>query len=122
MIKLAIRTGADLVPVYLFGNTKILSCWAGEGIPYGRSVLEWISRRVGFATILIFGRFGIPIPKRIPVMCVMGKGVPTYHLRCEEPSMEQIKKVQGELLDAMTQLFDKHKALYGWDDATLIIK
>jgi hypothetical protein len=52
----------------------------------------------------------------------MGKGVPTYHLQCEEPIMEQIKKVQGQLLDAMTQLFDKHKALYGWDDATLIIK
>jgi hypothetical protein len=31
LTKLAIRTGADLVPCYLFGNTKLLSCWGGLG-------------------------------------------------------------------------------------------
>ena len=29
LVKLAIRTGADLMPCYLFGNTKLLSCWKG---------------------------------------------------------------------------------------------
>jgi hypothetical protein len=67
LIKLAIRTGADLVPCYLFGNTKLLSCWAGEGIPGARTILQSISRKVGFALIIIHGRLGLPIPRRIPI-------------------------------------------------------
>ena len=123
LVKLAIRTGSDLVPVYLFGNTKLLSCWAGEGIPYGRQVLEWVSRKVlGFAAIVMFGRFIIPIPYRVPVFCVMGKAVPTHHLQCEEPTMEQIKQIQDLLLQGMQETFDTHKAYYGWDNAELIIK
>lgn len=123
LIKLAIRTGADLVPCYLFGNTKLLSCWAGEAIPHGRQALEWLSRKVlGFAAIIIFGRFGIPIPYRVPVLCVMGKAVPTFQIQCEEPTMEQVKAIQEQLLKGMQETFNEHKALYGWDEAHLIIK
>jgi 1-acyl-sn-glycerol-3-phosphate acyltransferase len=122
MIKLAIRTGSDLVPCYLFGNTKLLSCWAGEGIPGARSVLEYISRKLGFALILIYGRFGIPVPRRIPILAVMGKPIPTHHIKCEEPTPEQIKEIQDLLIDEMQRIFDRYKGLYGWEEKNLIIK
>jgi len=123
LVKLAIRTGADLVPCYLFGNTKLLSCWAGEGIPGLHGLLEKVSRKIGFATILFFGRWGLPIPYRIPILGVMGKPIPTIQYECvQEPSPEQIARIQQQLIDEMTALFDRHKALYGWDDKRLIIK
>ena len=56
LIKLAIRTGAALVPCYLFGNTKLLSLWAGGSV--GFELLRTISRKIGFALIFFFGRFG----------------------------------------------------------------
>jgi 1-acyl-sn-glycerol-3-phosphate acyltransferase len=122
LIKLAIRTGSEIVPCYLFGNTKLLSCWAGEGIPNGRNMLEKISRKLGFALILVHGRFGLPIPFRRPVLGVMGKPIPTHHIQCEEPTSEQIEVIQTQLLDEMQGLFDNYKHLYGWDSKTLIIK
>lgn len=122
LIKLAIRTGADLVPCYLFGNTKLLGCWAGEGIPYGRSVLERISRKLGFALILVHGRFFLPIPFRKPVLGVMGRAIPTHHIQCEDPTPEQIEIIQAILLEEMEGIFDRYKHLYGWDDKKLIIK
>jgi len=123
LIKLAIRTGSDLVPVYTFGNTKLLSCWAGEGVPYGRPAMEWFSRKVlGFAAIPIFGRFGVPIPFRKPVLCVFGNAIPTFHLQSEEPTMEQVRQVQELLINGMQTTFDKHKALYGAENAKLVIK
>jgi 1-acyl-sn-glycerol-3-phosphate acyltransferase len=122
LIKLAIRTGADLVPCYMFGNTKLLSCWAGEGIPGGRNFLEKLSRKVGFAIIFIHGRFGLPIPRRIPVLGVSGQAIPTHHLQCEEPTKEQIDSIQKLLLNEMEEMFDRYKPLYGWDDKHLIIK
>lgn len=123
LIKLAIRTGADLVPCYLFGNTKLLSCWAGEGVPGARTVMEFVSRKiVGFATIVIFGRFGLPIPYRTPILAVKGTPIPTNHIKCEEPSKEQIEEVQGQLLAELEELFDKYKGLYGWQDKRLVVK
>lgn len=121
MIKLAIRTGADLVPCYMFGNTHALSCWAGEGVG-GRSLLESISRKVGFATILIYGRFGLPIPYRVPILGVMGKPIPTKQIQCEEPTMEQIEEIQNVLIKEMQDLFERYKDLYGWQETDLIIK
>ena len=122
LIKLAIRTGSDLVPCYLFGNTKLLSCWAGEGIPKAKSILEFISRKVGFALIIIYGRFGIPVPRRVPILAVMGKPIPTYQIKCEDPTPEQIKQIQTLLLDEMQDIFDRYKNMYGWEEKHLIIK
>jgi 1-acyl-sn-glycerol-3-phosphate acyltransferase len=122
LIKLAIRTGADLTPCYLFGNTKILSCWAGEGVPQGRNILERVSRKIGFALIFIHGRFGLPIPRRTPILGVMGKGIPTHHMKCEEPTKEQIHEIQMKLIDEMDGIFERYKGMYGWDDKKLIIK
>ncbi|KAG7365173.1 diacylglycerol acyltransferase [Nitzschia inconspicua] len=122
LIKLAIRTGADIVPCYVFGNTKLLGCWAGEGIPKGRYLLERISRKLGFALILVYGRFLLPVPWRKPVLGVMGKGIPTHQIQCEDPTAEQIETIQTILLEEMEALFDRYKHLYGWEDKKLIIK
>jgi 1-acyl-sn-glycerol-3-phosphate acyltransferase len=122
LIKLAIRSGADLVPCYLFGNTKLLRCWAGDGIPYGRSVLEKLSRKLGFALIIVYGRFFLPIPFRKPVLAVLGRSIPTHHIQCEDPTPEQIEIIQTILLEEMEGIFNRYKHLYDWDDKKLIIK
>ena len=118
LIKLAIRTGADLLPCYLFGNTKLLSCY----LPGGR-LLEGLSRKVGFAMILFYGRFGLAIPYREPILGVVGKPIPTNHLGgIEEPTMEQIQEIQDQLIEAVQDLFERYKGVYGWEDKDLIIK
>jgi 1-acyl-sn-glycerol-3-phosphate acyltransferase len=122
LIKLAIRTGTNIVPCYLFGNTKLLNCWAGEGIPGGRYILEKISRKLGFALIIIHGRFFLPIPFRKPILGVMSKPIPTHHIQNENPTPEQIETIQKQLLEEMERIFDTYKHLYGWDDKKLIIK
>jgi 1-acyl-sn-glycerol-3-phosphate acyltransferase len=122
LIKLAIRTGADLVPCYMFGNTKLLKCWAGDGIPGGRTILEKVSRRVGFALIVLYGRYGLPIPIRVPVLAVRAKAIPTFHIKCEEPTNEQITQIQDQLIHDMQKLFDDFKHIYGWEHQRLVIK
>lgn len=123
LIKLAIRTGAPLVPSYVFGNTKILHCWCGQGLPrFCRDWLERISRKVGLALVVIYGRFGLPIPIRVPLLAVAGVPIPTKHIKCEDPTPQQVDEIQEKLLDAMEKLFDKYKGIYGWEDKRLVIK
>ena len=123
LIKLAIRTGAEIVPCYLFGNTKLLGCWAGEGLPgKGQYLLEKLSRKLGFALVLVYGRFLLPIPWRKPVLGVMGKPIETHQMQCEDPTPEQIETIQAILLEEMESLFNRYKPLYGWDDTEIVIK
>lgn len=44
IIKLAFRTGASLVPCYLFGNTKLFSLWTGGSF---HSFFKSLSRKLG---------------------------------------------------------------------------
>lgn len=123
LVKLAIRTGVELVPCYVFGNTKVLGCWGGEGLPFGgKSLLRHISRKIGLALVIIYGRFGLPIPRRVPLMAVGGEPIPTKHIQCEDPSPELVDEVQAKLLKSMETVFDKYKGLYGWENKRLIIK
>ena len=106
----------------MFGNTKVLNCWAGEGIPGAKYVLEKLSRKLGFALILIHGRFFLPIPFRKPMLAVLGKAIKTHHIKNEDPTPEQIEMIQKELLSEMERIFDTYKSFYGWDDKKIIIK
>jgi len=116
-VKLAFQTGATLVPCYLFGNTKLLSLWTGGSL--GHNFLRNLSRKIGFAFIVFWGRFGLPIPYRTTILGVMGKHIPVPVK--ENPTQEEIDTVHEELLQAMVQLFDDYKASYGWENKKLVI-
>eukprot|EP00808_Paulinella_micropora_P000510 g70968.t1 len=115
-IRLACLTGAQVVPCYLFGNTKTLSCVMH---PWIRA----LSRRVGFGTTLFWGRFGLPIPRRVPIFGVMGApiAVPRYERYQDIPHAE-VQRIHEEFMAKMQELFDKFKGLYGWEGKHLVIK
>ena len=123
IIKLAIRTGADIVPAYMFGNTELYQCWIGEGVPGLKRLLEWCSRRVvGFATVVMWGRWLLPIPYRIPLLTVLGRPIPTNHLKCEEPTLEQMLEIQQQLEVSIAEVFNRYKHLYNLKDKKLVIR
>jgi hypothetical protein len=47
LVKLAMRTGASLVPCYLFGNTQLYSVWYGEEGSSLREIIRSVSRKIG---------------------------------------------------------------------------
>ena len=48
LVKLAMRTGAALVPCYLFGNTRLYSLWCGgDENGWLHQFLKKISRKMG---------------------------------------------------------------------------
>ena len=55
-IKLALTQGVDVVPIYLFGNTTVLSV-----LKIG--LLSKISRKYQVSLTYIWGRWGLPIPR-----------------------------------------------------------
>mmetsp|Transcript_1988 Transcript_1988/g.2669 ORF Transcript_1988/g.2669 Transcript_1988/m.2669 type:complete len:401 (-) Transcript_1988:339-1541(-) len=119
-LKLAIRTGAEICPCYMYGHTEALVGFCGFG--FIGKLIERISRTVGFAMVLIFGRWCMPIPNRTPLLIVTGKNIQTIHYgKPDEPTQDQIDELQQQVCTELTTLFDRYKVLYGWEDKKLVI-
>ncbi|CAM9392652.1 unnamed protein product, partial [Phaeothamnion confervicola] len=115
-VKLALRTGTPIVPCYVFGNTELLKAWYDEG-----GVCRRLSRRVGFGVVAIWGRLGLPVIFRRPVLAVTGAPIevppPTL-----EPSAADIDRYHALFVERLRELFDKYKGAYGWGHKQLVIR
>ena len=113
--KLALETGAYLVPSFIFGNTLCLRVWSD---PWG--LLRALSRRLRISVCFFTGRLGLPIPLRVPILGVLGAAIVVP--KVDNPSPEMVQSLLDKLCDEVQALFEEHKAAYGWDNVKLVIK
>ncbi|CAM9131828.1 unnamed protein product [Chrysoparadoxa australica] len=96
-IKLALRTGCDVIPSYFFGNTTAFEVVRNE-------VLQTISRKTGISTTLMWGRWGLfPLPRK--VLHARGRPLGMPHL--ESPSQEDIDKWHAKYVEEVKRLYYK---------------
>lgn len=107
LAKLALRTGAPVLPCYSLGNTAAFSAWFDS---YG--VMEWLSRKAQASIFFYWGRFGLPIPHRVNITMIVGNMVLVE--KVDEPSEDQIQVLHDKILDGFRDAFDSHKASLGW--------
>jgi len=118
-VKMALRTGASLVPVFAFGENDIfeqvenpeggrlrsfqlyIKQLIGITPPafYGRSLSRGIWRR-------IFGRKGV-LPKREPIEVVVGK--PIAVPKVSDPSPELVDKYHNMYTESLKELYELHR-------------
>jgi len=113
--KLALETGAYLCPSYVFGNSLALTV-----IQDNAGLLARLSRYIRVAICFFYGRWGLPIPRRVPMLGVLGS--PIIVEKTEHPTAEQIQDLLLQLEEAIQELFETHKAAYGWQHVRLVIK
>lgn len=111
----AVENGAPIVPVYHFGNTRLLSFGPKWAEPYGR--------RWRFSLGLLFGRFGMPIPRRVPLMMVVGRPVEVGpRLARDDPAFAAaVDDAHARYMAALQRLYDAHKGCYGWAEHPLVM-
>lgn len=113
-VRIAMKAGAPLIPVFCFGQTDIYSWW----IPRG----EWhrrLSRAIGFAPLLFWGMWGTMIPYPKPMHVVVGRPIPVEMV--ENPTNEQVGELLARFIRAMEDLFEKHKVAAGYPELKLEI-
>lgn len=99
-IKLALQEGVDVIPVYLFGNTTVLSVLK-------TGLLASISRKLQVSLTYIWGRWYLPIPRDCKLLYVSGQplGMP----RIAAPTQEDIDKWHAKYCSEVQRLFDTYK-------------
>ena len=113
-VKLAMQQGADLVPVYAFGETSLYK-HSQAGIGWRK----WLSHKFGIAIPLLYGEYGL-LPYRVPITLVFGEPIPT--VKISEPTDDQLNAMHSKYVDALVTLFNTHKASmgYGTDELELL--
>ena len=114
-VKIALGTGAALVPMWGFGENNLYENLAVNS-PNLRRWQRRIQRIISFAPLLVAGRgvfsySGGLIPHRRPITVVVGQ--PIFVGEAEsEPSMERIAKYHKMYKEAVLELFDTYKDIY----------
>ncbi|RHY20944.1 hypothetical protein DYB32_009932, partial [Aphanomyces invadans] len=113
-IKLALETGAKVVPVYTFGETNMYTQMANPPGSWLRSIQDALVKSLTIATpILTSG----PLPKSTPLLTVVGPALDFPHISA--PSPGDIAKYHATYKAALQALFDKHKHDYYTPDELL---
>ena len=112
LAKHALRTGTPILPAYSIGNTAVYGAWFDRW-----GVMEALSRRAQAALFLYWGRFCLPLPRRVNITMLFGS--PLHVDKVEQPSQEQVDALHAQLLLAIATLFDRHKHALGWGHKTM---
>jgi hypothetical protein len=70
--------------------------------------------------LFFWGRWGLPIPFRTVIYGVCGD--PIEVKKNPNPSKEEVQALLDDLIVKIQELFDLHKASYGWEHVKLVIK
>jgi hypothetical protein len=111
-VKMALRTGADLVPVLAFGENDVYDQLDTESHPYVHKFQMLVKKLMGF-TVPIFHARGIfnydvgMMPYRRPINIVVGR--PIRVVQDTHPDQETIDHIHQQYVNELIRLWDEHK-------------
>eukprot|EP00931_Biecheleriopsis_adriatica_P089225 TRINITY_DN63392_c0_g1_i1.p1 TRINITY_DN63392_c0_g1~~TRINITY_DN63392_c0_g1_i1.p1 ORF type:complete len:619 (-),score=125.15 TRINITY_DN63392_c0_g1_i1:36-1892(-) len=106
-VRIAVETGAELVPAYSFGNTRVYEVATGAVA----MAFERISRVVRTSIVPFNGVGGTLIPFAHPQAVAIGKPIQTHGRSVED--------VADEFFTELRRLYVRHRGLVNWNDREL---
>ncbi|XP_017553125.1 2-acylglycerol O-acyltransferase 3b [Pygocentrus nattereri] len=110
-VRLALENGADLVPVYSFGENELFPQVVLSEGSVGRKLQALFKQVMGFAPCIFTGGRWLLLPYRRPVITVVGSPISVPYV-CN-PSEEQVDHYHMLYMEALSKLFHTHKTSCG---------
>lgn len=123
LCRLALETGARLVPMYVFGGNDFFY--------QSRTSSSWLaraSRAVGASFTLFWGRLWwapwVPLVPPSGVTIAFGEPLPSQRAAAPDgrPSEEEISALNRAYEEGLRAIFDEYKAAAGYPDAVLVVQ
>ncbi|KAI4888267.1 hypothetical protein NFI96_029004 [Prochilodus magdalenae] len=110
-VRLALENGADLVPVYSFGENELFPQVVLSEGSFGRRLQALFKQVMGFAPCLFTGGRWLLLPYRRPVTTIVGSPISVPYV--SSPSEHQVDHYHTLYMEALSKLFHAHKTSYG---------
>lgn len=118
-VKLAMQTGAQIVPAYSFGQTRTYSYWKLGPPLCSDATTSALSKVIGLAPMAFWGRWGTPMPRQAKIHTVVGKAIPVE--KRVDPTNEEVAAKLEEFIGAVKGLFERHRVENGYGDVELVV-
>ncbi|KAJ3148040.1 diacylglycerol O-acyltransferase 1 [Geranomyces michiganensis] len=107
-VKVAIQTGASLVPVFSFGENDLFWQVNNESAPAVRKTQQRLAKILSFSLPIYWGRFGLFfLPRKTRLVSVVGR--PIAVKQKDSPTREEIEHVHALYVKELKRVFDDHK-------------
>ena len=114
-VRLAVEHGAPLLPVYHFGNSQLMR--------WGPRSLERLARKWRVSIGWMRGRFGLPMPHRVPLFMAVGTPIPVPHLApTDDRFASTVDALHVRLTEEIEALYHRHKGAYGWHTRPIVLQ
>uniref|UniRef100_A0A7N8XTJ0 Acyltransferase n=1 Tax=Mastacembelus armatus TaxID=205130 RepID=A0A7N8XTJ0_9TELE len=114
-VRVALELGADLVPVYSFGENALFKQVIFSESSLGRKLQDLFKNIMGFAPCLFVGEHFMFLPYRTPVTTVVGS--PISVPKCASPTEEEVDHYHKLYMEALSKLFHEHKVSCGLSES-----
>ncbi|KAF1378709.1 hypothetical protein PFLUV_G00193340 [Perca fluviatilis] len=114
-VRVALEFGADLVPVYSFGENELFRQVIFSESSLGRRLQDLFKKIMGFAPCLFVGEHLAFLPYRTPVTTVVG--CPISVPKRVTPTEEEVDHYHKLYMEALSKLFHEHKVSCGLSDS-----
>ena len=111
-VKLAIKAGVPIVPVYMFGHTRMFHQLAADN-----GIAMALSRVIKTSVTIFWGQYYLPIP--YPVNMFFAVGRPIVVRKEAHPDAAYVAQVHQQYLDELERLYNTHKKEAGYDGIPL---
>ncbi|KAM3601058.1 uncharacterized protein V6R79_006758 [Siganus canaliculatus] len=110
-VKVALEFGADLVPVFSFGENDIFKQAIFTEGSVGRRFQDLFQKIIGFAPCFFFGKLFFLLPYNTPITTVVGSPIPVP--KRATPTEEEVDHYHKLYMAGLIKLFHEHKVRYG---------
>ncbi|XP_029304456.1 2-acylglycerol O-acyltransferase 3b [Cottoperca gobio] len=110
-VRMALEFGADLVPVYSFGENELFQQVILSEGSLGQRLQVLFKKIMGFAPCLFVGEHIVFLPYRTPITTVVGS--PISVPKNSTPTEEEVDHYHRLYMEGMFKLFHEHKVSCG---------
>jgi 1-acyl-sn-glycerol-3-phosphate acyltransferase len=114
-VRLMIKEGANIVPAFFFGNTRLFNIAGASG---SESFLSKLSRKLRTSIVIFYGRHYLPIPFRHPLRMVFGQIIDVK--QNDNPNEEEVAELMERVKQSLRELYETKKP--EWESRPLEIQ
>ncbi|RDH37628.1 DAGAT-domain-containing protein [Aspergillus welwitschiae] len=118
-VRVAVQTGADLVPVMAFGENELFDVGTVDEVVKGRAWVGWVPRAwyavTGMKVRWVGGRWGLIVPYRRPVNVVVGRAAVREERGVEDVDDDDgyVEELHGRYVEELRRLWREWRDVFG---------